>query len=256
MNPRTITAAAAGALIAFLIGNYFGFGQSAAVAPVPPAVAAAPSQAAQTNTALRQDNERLVAEAFQLKAALERVDAANTELMKQHAAPAAAPFVASSPNIGLPIYELQRGVLNNLRQIDAARKQFQIQNGHSASSVRDLVGTRSFIKTVRTVGGEDYSAVPMDATQPMTVTTPDGVSVTYDPTGGTTTHLDIPPEVARVQELSAKVLKPSTSALQAYRAAHGGGNPPNEEAVLPYFATPEEAADFAEFIKAKRAAGL
>jgi hypothetical protein len=45
-------------------------------------------------------------------------------------------------------------------------------------------------------------------------------------------------------------------AVEAYRAANNGNNPPNEAAVLPYFATPQEGADYAEFMEARIDAGL
>jgi hypothetical protein len=40
------------------------------------------------------------------------------------------------------------------------------------------------------------------------------------------------------------------------RSAHNGNNSPNEEAILPFFSTPQEGADYVEFIEAKKAAGF
>ena len=96
----------------------------------------------------------------------------------------------------------------------------------------------------------------MNPDDPLTVTTPDGIVVTYDPSGATTTHPEIPPEVARVQELSAKVQGSVNQAVNAYRAAHDGKMPPNEQALVPFFSTPQEGADFVELGEARRAAGL
>jgi hypothetical protein len=117
-----------------------------------------------------------------------------------------------------------------------------------------LVGIKRYIKTVRTVGGEDYSGLSMAAGAPLTVTTPDGVVVTFDPSGATTTQPEVPPAVLRVQELGKKIQPAVMKALEAYRAANHGDNPPNEQAVMPFFATPQEGADFVEFLEAQKAA--
>jgi hypothetical protein len=131
-----------------------------------------------------------------------------------------------------------------------------MENGRPANSIKDLVGIKRYIKTVRTVGGEDYSGLSMVSGQPLTVTTPDGASVTYDPSGAMTTALDIPPAVIHAQELGKKVEASAMKAVSAYRAAHNGNNPPNEEAVMPFFTTPQEGADYVEFMEARVAAGL
>jgi hypothetical protein len=44
------------------------------------------------------------------------------------------------------------------------------------------------------------------------------------------------------------------TAMDAYRAAHGGQEPPNLQALIPYFATPQEGADFIEFFEAQKEA--
>jgi hypothetical protein len=89
---------------------------------------------------------------------------------------------------------------------------------------------------------------------PLTVTTLDGVTVTFDPTGATSTQPDVPPEVVRVEQLSKTVQPTIKNAVTAYQAAHNGSSPPNSDALLAYFATPKEAADFAEFVEAQKAA--
>ena len=45
-------------------------------------------------------------------------------------------------------------------------------------------------------------------------------------------------------------------AMDAYRAANNGQSPPNPEALIPYFATPQQGADFVEFLEAQKAALL
>jgi hypothetical protein len=44
-------------------------------------------------------------------------------------------------------------------------------------------------------------------------------------------------------------------AIEACRAANNGNLPQREQALLPYFATPQEGADFVEFLEAQKAAG-
>ena len=87
--------------------------------------------------------------------------------------------------------------------------------------------------------------------QPLTVTSADGHAVTYDPTGSTTTQIESPPvtpEAAHLTELLQRNGPSVKQAMDAYRAAHNG-NPPsstNLEALIPYFATPQDGADFVE----------
>jgi RNA polymerase sigma factor (sigma-70 family) len=244
MSTKLITAAALGALIAFSAGTYFGMRREAA--PVEAPVVVAPSREAthhaQTIAALRQDNQQLAAE----------LTAAQTEVARLRAIKAAA---AKNPTIGMPLYEQQRDTLSNLRRIDAARAEFRSKNGRPAESILELVSVGRYIKIVRTVGGEDYSALSMEPGQPLTVTAPDGVSVTYDPSGAKTTPVEIPPAVAQELKVRAheqKVDATMLKAVEAYRAANGGFYPPTEAAILAYFATPQEGADFVEFMESRK----
>ena len=247
MSTKLITTAALSALLAFSIGAYVGRTQGPAASTPQPSPETAPQ--AQLIAALQQDKQRLGAEVMGLNLEVARLRAAEAEQLEQAARRSSAPARAKSLNIGVPLYEQQTITLNNLRQIDAARKQFQLDKGHAAGSILDLVGVGRYLKTMRTVAGEDYSALSMDPSQPLTVTTPDGASVTFDPTGATTTQPEIPPEVVREQKMQASV----TKAVGAYRAAHGGANPPNEAAIVSYFATPQEGADFVEMVEARKA---
>lgn len=259
MNLKLVAAALAGALVGFLVGNFAGFGPGTAPPPLPsaPVQAAAPRQTQQV-AALRDHNDRLQAELAKLNADLAKLTEANAALVAERAARPTPPPVgiaSRGPTLGLARYEVQQGALNNLRQIDAARKYYLTNKGRVAGSIHELVGRGSLIKTVRTIDGEDYSNLPMNPAEPMTVTTPDGIAVTFDPTGKTTTVPEVPPEVARVGELAQKIQPTVVQATNAYRSANGK-NPPNEQALIPYFATPQEGADFTEFLEAKKAAGL
>ena len=254
MTTKIITTIVLTALVAFGAGNYVGTNQAPAVPPA--SVETAPDLSGQV-ASLEQNNQQLTDEIAGLQADVDRLAAVN-EVLSIEPAVTAKPM-AKSPNIGGQLYELQQAIMNNLRQIDVARTQYQKANGHVATSIEELVGTtpQSYIKTVRTVGGESYYALSMMPGQPMTVVTPDGVSVTFDPNGVMSTKIDIPPEalkMQRVQELGRKVQPSAMKAIEAYRAAHDGNHPPSEEAVLPYFATPEQGADYVEFMEVRKAA--
>ena len=245
MSTKLITTTALSALLAFSIGAYVGRTHETSAPPAQPSPET--MRQSQLIAALQQDKQRLAAEVTGLNLEVARMRAAEAEQAEQAARRSAAQVTvrAKSPNIGVPLYEQQTLTLNNLRQIDAARKQFQLEKGHAAESILDLVGAGRYLRTVRTVGGEDYSTLSMEPGQPLTVTTPDGMSVTFDPTGATTTKPDVPPPVERMQ---ASVMK----AVEAYRAAHGGAKPPNEAAIVSYFATPQEGADFVELMESRK----
>jgi RNA polymerase sigma factor (sigma-70 family) len=162
----------------------------------------------------------------------------------------------SDATIGMQRWEIQEAALANLRQIDAARKQYHTEKGSPAAALNDLVGTGGFIKTMRTVAGEDYSSLPMNPGEPLTVRTPSGIIVTFDPSGSTTTQPDFPPEIRRLDEMSQRLRPLIQEALKSYQSAHNGGMPADEKALLPYFPTPKDGADFVEAMEAKKAAGL
>jgi RNA polymerase sigma factor (sigma-70 family) len=253
MSTKLITTVAIVALLAFGGGTYVG-NQHAASDQTGLRLQESPQQT-QTLSALRQDNQRLTAELTALQADVARLNAAAET--DRAAASVAAQRIAvmtkaatKSPNMAVPVYELQGAVLNNLRQINAARKQYELEHGHPAASLSELVGPKGMIRTVRTVGGEDYTDLSMASADVLSVTTPDGVNVIFDPTGATGTKPEVPPEVVREQKIQASVSK----AVDAYRVAHDGARPPNEAALISYFATPQEGADFVELMDAKKAA--
>lgn len=255
MSTKIIATAALSALAAFIAGTHFASSPSAGVAPPPPASEAPPQ--GPTLASLRQDNQRLNAEVQGLIGEVGRLKETNAALAEKLATPASTSAAAAKDvTLGLAKWEVQQATLNNLRQIDAARRQFQIEKGQFAGSIHELVGRRSYIKALRTVAGENYSGLSMNPAEPLTVTTPSGLTVTYDPAGVETTRPEVPPEVARAQELTTQVRPLIEQAFNAYRAANPGKNPPNEQALLPYFSTPKDGADFVEYLEAKKAAGL
>ncbi|MSU22981.1 MAG: sigma-70 family RNA polymerase sigma factor [Opitutus sp.] len=253
MKLKIITTAALSALVFFGAGAYVGLTQSLDLPPPPPLETPRQSQAI---ASLRDANVSLKAEIDRLKADVDLLDAANAQLTAQRAArppPVALPKTAT---LGVSIGQQQQSMLNNLRQLAAARDQFILENGRPPSSIHEIVGAMAYVRTVRTVGGEDYSALSMDPKQPMTITTPGGLSVTYDPASGNSTRPELSPAEQHAQELGRQIWSAADRAIEAYRVTHHGKDPPNDQATAPYFATPQEGADFLEYLKAKRAAGL
>jgi RNA polymerase sigma factor (sigma-70 family) len=255
MSTKTIITALLGAFLAFGLGAYVGLKRNAAITP--PLPLETPRQT-QLIASLRRDNQTLKAEVERLKADVDQIDAVKAQLAVLRAAQTSATPAVSShgPTLGLARWEVQQAALNNLRQIDAARKQHLLDKGHAAASITELVGRGGYIKAVRTVDGEDYSALSMNPDEVLAVTTPDGIKVTFDPAGTNTTVPDFPPEVVQAQQMGQRIQGSIDQAVSAYRAANNGKGPPNESALMPFFATPQEGADFVEFVKARKAAGL
>lgn len=106
------------------------------------------------------------------------------------------------------------------------------------------------------MAGEGYGDLSMQPDKPLKVVSPDGTVVVYDPAGRETTTLDFPPELVRAQEMSQRLEPSINKAIEAYRSANAGKNPPSEKALLPYFPTPEEGADFVELVDARKKAGM
>ncbi len=253
MSTKILATAALSAVVFFALGAYVGVDYTIGQPPLPP-----PERPAQTEkiASLREQNDRLRAE-------VDRLTAVNATLSAAHAArPAPAPAApVARPAAAVPstaVAARQITILNNLRQLAAARDQFMLENGRPPASLDDLVGETKFIRRLDPIAGEDYSLVLVGRDQPMVVTMADGTNVTYDPVGGTTTHVVVPTPPERIAALAALLgprVGPSMQrAVAAYAAANNGGLPANPQALLPYFATPQEGADFVEAIEAQKGA--
>lgn len=82
--------------------------------------------------------------------------------------------------------------------------------------------------------------------------------------GSTTAPVTTPPNptdaqrpasrLAPDEERVLKVASAMKAAKDAYHAAHGGQEPPNLHALIPYFATPQEGADYVETLEAQKEA--
>jgi RNA polymerase sigma factor (sigma-70 family) len=257
MSTKIIGTAMVAATLAFVAGLYFGHPHT--VVPAPLATESDATQRA--NSALQSDNQRLNATLTSVTTELAQLKQTNAALAAQHAADEAAKHAARPSKdltIGMARWEIQQATLNNLRQIDAARQQYVKEHQQTAPSLDVLVGRnpQAMIKRVQTVDGEDYANLSMNPADPLTVTTPNGITVTYDPSGATTTAIDYPPAVLRARQMADQIAPAVEDAIKAYRQANGGQRPANDKALLPYFSSPKEGADFVEFLDAKKAAGM
>lgn len=251
MTIKLLLTASATALVAFGAGAYVGLPPS--VAPVSTVTVPADPGAL---SALQQENARLKAEVAGLETDMNRLLDANSRLSALKQAPAAAQPAPKSEGQKTAIYT---AVLNNLRQIDAARVFFLQKNGHPASTVQDFVGTAGLIRRLLPVDGEDYNVLSMLPGSVMTVTTASGLAVTYDPSGALTTKVEgggtryvysggstkdasvslsikaaNPAAQSRAQELADRLKVPVRDALVAYKAANNNADPTSPEAFMAY----------------------
>ncbi len=150
--------------------------------------------------------------------------------------------------------EQKRAILAKVREIAAARDEFHLDHGRDAASLAELV--EAYIHRLNPIAGESYDRVDLKAGEPVAATLPDGTTVTYDPSDRTTTRIEgeAPPRAPTAKqkmlldrfgsEFIERVTQASRKAGYAYHAAHNGQNPRSPEEVLPYFESPQLAADW------------
>lgn len=160
---------------------------------------------------------------------------------------------------------------SNLRQIAAARTQFTLENGRWPTRLSDLVGPGRFIKELRAVGGEDYSAVSLKGGQLMRVVSANGLVAEYDPGaepapgvnsdgsrgGGRAASLSPGEEMMRRSSDILNRLDPAIrrKAMNAYQAAHDGKRPTRDpRAIVGYFDSAKDGADYLEYVELWEAA--
>jgi hypothetical protein len=76
-----------------------------------------------------------------------------------------------------------KSIKNNLRQLSGAAHQYMLDHGVSEASYYDFVGSsiNDLLRNVNAVDGEDYTGVVIDqSTTQVTVSTPDGTTVTFN----------------------------------------------------------------------------
>lgn len=247
MNTSTVVTAAVTALLAFGAGTYVGLSRHRDTPPPPAIETPAHSRAI---ASLRQDNFSLKAEVARLAADASRLSTANAQPTAQTTAQRAAAPVAAKQPVSFEESAKQKATLNNRRQIAAAREQFMLEHGRPPMSVDELVGEKKYIRRLIPRDGENYNGLSMLPNQPLVVVNASGATITFDPTQKAemaASAAESDPAVQRLEELGRK-------ALAAYRNANNGTQPQSLEALIPYFATPQEGADFAELLEAQKAA--
>lgn len=250
MTTKTIATALVSGALAFAAGSYFGLNR-AAQEPLPPA----PELPEHSRTIASLRNE-----VAQLKAARDTLAAANTkieaDLRAAHATP--PPRTAPSPTPEADPLELgqRRAIMNNLRQLGAAIDFFYKQHRRPPTSLDEIVGETKLIRQLSPVAGENYRTITLVPDQPLSVVTANGTPVILDRVPQSERKAPAPPSPAalRASELMEKAEPAMLRALAVYKTANPGKNPPNPEALLPYFATPQEGADFVEAVEAQKAA--
>lgn len=255
MNTKLVTAGVS-ALVAFGLGLYFG--QDRRAAPPLPTVTENP-QHLQAMTSLREENQRLTATIARLDGEIGNLKAATASTSVSAATPASA---ASSMPVTTPLlidarllaFQQQRAILNNLFQIAGARNQFRKAQGRLPSSIDEMVGEKKYIRQVRPVDGEDYSTLQFGDGQKLTVTTTDGVTATVDLATGQPEGVLVSPAVELAKELARQMEPATKKATEAFRAANNGAEPKNPQALLPFFTSPQERADYTDYLEAVKVA--
>ena len=156
MTSHTLLAAAFSSVVPFGAGAYFGFSRTFDAPPPPPVETPRHSELI---ASLRHDNQSLKAEVGKLTADVSRLSAARVDGPVRSAAPAAASDAMSLRNSSV-----QKAMLNNLRQIAAARDQFQVDRGRPANSLDEIVGEGKYIKRLVPVDDKHGSFPRAEAT--------------------------------------------------------------------------------------------
>jgi uncharacterized protein (TIGR02246 family) len=235
-------------LIAFALGVSSGDGRttSAAAATVGPPAAFG---------TLAETSQRLTAEVQRMTADLGALKVDNAKLLAEHVN---VPVARADGLIGepLPRHEVQETILKNLRKIMAARDQFHVEHARAPTSIEEIVGIDGYFKRLVPVDGEDYSLLSMEKGRVLVITTLSGITVKYgDGTGDeATTQVEYPPEMARAKALLLALKPAAKAAYEAYRLANQGKDPDDADALLPFFATPQERAVYLEFREANKTA--
>lgn len=254
MNHDTITPAklAFTVVVSALIAFVLGFSRSEGEAAPAAAVATAPSTAV---TELAEANWRLNADVQRATAKFEALQAEHDRLLDERAN---ASVARADGMIGVPFprHMIQETILNNLKKLAAARDQFQQEHGRAPTSIEEIVRADGYLKRLTPFDGEDYTSLSMEQGRMLVVTTLSGVTVQYGEGTGdnATTRIDYPPAIARMKAAAAVVRPAAKAAYEAYRMANGGKDPDDFDKLMPFFATPQQRADFMEFREAQKAA--
>ena len=98
---------------------------------------------------------------------------------------------------------------------------------------------------------------PIDSAGAVAAPQPSVMAAKTNPEAMTSDSADSPrpsPRLAPDETRALAVALAVKAATESYRAAHHGQEPPNLSALIPYFATPQEGADYVEFLEAQNEA--
>ncbi|MEO7797463.1 MAG: sigma-70 family RNA polymerase sigma factor [Opitutaceae bacterium] len=254
MNTKLVTAGVS-ALVAFGLGIYFGHERSK-VPPQPPSESLGHLR---TISSLQDENQRLTATVTRLNGDVGKLQTAlaASPPLSPASARSSTPGPAPSPlliDARLLAFQQQHAILNNLFQIAGAREEFRKEYGRLPVSLDDMVGEKKYIRRVRPVDGEDYSGLQFADGQKLAVTTRDGVTATVDLATGEPEGVLVSPAVELAKELARQMEPATKKAADAYRAANRGAEPLNPQDLLPYFTTPQERADYTDYLEAVKVA--
>jgi len=129
---------------------------------------------------------------------------------------------------------LDRERVQMARDIAALKREIEAAKASRAASTGSAVGITSFKSSDQREHGS--TAAPD--------TTPTSSADLQKPA------LPLDPDEMRVMRVASAM----KAAKDAYHAAHGGQEPPNLQALIPYFATPQEGADYVEYLEALKEA--
>jgi hypothetical protein len=202
---------------------------------------------------LAEENEQIETELQRIVAELETAKAENDRLRANESNPVREDRIGAPP----PRHEIQLSVQRNLSMLKTLRDRYHRDHGHEPASIDQLVGPHSNLKRLISVDGEDYSSVSLHQGGTLTVTTAGDITVWYRDESGSdaVSKVDYPANEARFREMETAQRHVIMAATEAYRTANGGKDVREDLALLPFFATPQQAADFVELIDAMKAAG-
>jgi hypothetical protein len=120
---------------------------------------------------------------------------------------------------------------------NAANAQVSTDQQRAAHFARDIAALQREIETLKANQAAQPTAPTADTTSPMASDQQHNAST-------------LASDEIRVLALTTA----AKAATDAYRAAYHGQQPPNPEALIPYFATPEEGADWVELLEGQKGA--
>ncbi len=213
----------------------------------PPIVPSSGSTAlAEENVLMRNARRQVVADIIAAKAENDQLRADESDPIRQDR-------IGVSP----PVHEIQLSVQKNLGFIKVMRDRYRREHGIDPVSLDQLVGRHSNLKRLISADGEDYSSVSLRSAETLSVTTAGGLTVWYrdweSPDGNS--PIDYPPNEAKFRDMERIQHGVITAATEAHRVANEGKDVEKDLQLVPFFATPQQAADYLELLDAMKAAG-